>query len=146
MLDADLAGLYGVETRVLLQALKRNRRRFPEDFVFQLTTEDLSSLRSQIVISKPAGARVATHLRSQIVTSNAGRGGPPLPSLRLHRARRRDAFQRAAQLARGRGEHRDYANICATPTVNGQQRRSRAQDRRSRKEIRRTVRSRVRGD
>jgi hypothetical protein len=75
MLDADPAGLYGVETRVLLQALKRNRRRFPEDFVFQLTTEDLSSLRSQIVISKPAGARVATHLRSQIVTSNAGRGG-----------------------------------------------------------------------
>ena len=40
MLDADLAQLYGVETRVLVQAVKRNLARFPEDFMFQLSTEE----------------------------------------------------------------------------------------------------------
>ena len=52
MLDADLASLYDVQTRALLQALKRNRQRFPDDFVFQLTKGEFASLRSQIVISK----------------------------------------------------------------------------------------------
>ena len=51
MLDATLAGLYGVETRVLIQAVKRNRERFPEDFLFQLKPEEAESLRSQSVIS-----------------------------------------------------------------------------------------------
>ena len=55
MLDSDLARLYGVETKVLNQAVKRNIQRFPEDFMFQLTKEEC--------------------LRSQIVTSNGGRGG-----------------------------------------------------------------------
>lgn len=74
MFDADLAKLYGVETRVLLQAVKRNRARFPADFAFQLKVDELTSLRSQIVISKKSkGDRVA--LRSQIVISNTGRGG-----------------------------------------------------------------------
>jgi hypothetical protein len=52
MLDSDLAALYDVETRTLVQALKRNRDRFPADFVFQLTRVEYSLLRSQIVISK----------------------------------------------------------------------------------------------
>jgi hypothetical protein len=52
MLDRDLAGLYGVETRVLVQAVKRNLTRFPEDFMFQLTEEEYETLRSQFVISK----------------------------------------------------------------------------------------------
>ena len=51
MLDVDLAGLYGVPTRVLVQAVKRNLRRFPGDFMFQLTPEEFAGLRSQIVIS-----------------------------------------------------------------------------------------------
>jgi hypothetical protein len=51
MLDADLASLYGVETRALVQAVKRNRRRFPADFMFQLTSEEAAILRSQTVIS-----------------------------------------------------------------------------------------------
>jgi hypothetical protein len=51
MLDSDLAELYQVETRVLVQAVKRNRGRFPEDFMFQLTKEEAQSLRSQFVIS-----------------------------------------------------------------------------------------------
>ena len=54
MLDADLAGLYGVETRVLVQAVKRNLERFPEDFLFQLSREELENWRSQIVMSNPA--------------------------------------------------------------------------------------------
>lgn len=57
MLDSDPAILYGVETRVLNQAVKRNFARFPKDFMFQLTTNE------------------AEFLRSQFVTSNEGRGG-----------------------------------------------------------------------
>jgi len=50
MLDRDLSKLYGVETRVLNQAVRRNIDRFPEDFMFQLTGEEVESLRSQFVI------------------------------------------------------------------------------------------------
>jgi phage regulator Rha-like protein len=52
MLDADLAELYGVEIRALNQAVKRNVERFPEDFMFQLSTEEYESLRSQFVTLK----------------------------------------------------------------------------------------------
>ena len=51
LLDADLAKLYGVETKVLLQALKRNPDRFPKDFMFQLTDQEFRDLRSQFVTS-----------------------------------------------------------------------------------------------
>ena len=57
LLDRDLAGFYGVTTKALNQAVKRNHNRFPADFCFQLTPEEL------------------TNLRSQFVTSNDGRGG-----------------------------------------------------------------------
>ncbi len=57
MLDSDLAELYGVETKLLNRAVSRNRNRFPEDFMFQLTNEEAESLRFQIG------------------TSNVGRGG-----------------------------------------------------------------------
>ena len=52
MLDFDLASLYGTETKVLKQAVRRNLRRFPSDFMFELTPEEFDSLRSQIVTSK----------------------------------------------------------------------------------------------
>ena len=52
ILDSDLAQIYGVETRVFNQAIRRNIGRFPEDFMFGLTTEEFESLMSQIVISK----------------------------------------------------------------------------------------------
>jgi hypothetical protein len=55
MLDADLADLYGVETRELVQAVKRNVERFPGDFMFQLTGEEFDGLRSQSVISRSEG-------------------------------------------------------------------------------------------
>ncbi len=51
MLDRDLAQMYGVETRILNQAVKRNISRFPEDFMFQLNEEEWRNLKSQIVIS-----------------------------------------------------------------------------------------------
>src|SRR5438876_1660386 len=57
MLDFDLAVLYGVETRLLVQAVKRNLERFPGDFAFQLTPDELEILRSQIVISRSHGGR-----------------------------------------------------------------------------------------
>ncbi len=52
MPDAALAELYGLETRNSVQAVNRNRERFPPDFRFQLSQEDFESLRSQMVISK----------------------------------------------------------------------------------------------
>ena len=84
MLDRDLAALYGVETRVLNQAVRRNAARFDgDDFMFQLTKDELrhctatvDSLRSQIVISNDATADASVDtcdsLRSQIVTSKRG--------------------------------------------------------------------------
>ena len=59
MLSTDLAGLYQVEARVLVQAVKRNIARFPKDFMFQLTEEEFSNLKSQIVISSWGGLRRA---------------------------------------------------------------------------------------
>jgi len=59
MLSTDLAGLYQVEARVLVQAVKRNIARFPQDFMFQLTEEEFSNLKSQIVISSWGGLRRA---------------------------------------------------------------------------------------
>lgn len=51
MLDFDLAELYGIETKVLKQAVKRNLKRFPSDFMFELTKEEFGNLRSQFVTS-----------------------------------------------------------------------------------------------
>jgi hypothetical protein len=59
MMDADLAELYGVQTKVLVQAVKRNIARFPTNFMFQLSADEFAALRSQTV------------------TSNTGRGGYP---------------------------------------------------------------------
>jgi hypothetical protein len=66
MLDSDLAKIYGVPTKSLNLAVKRNSERFPKDFMFQLTKEEAGSLRFQIE------------------TSKRGRGGPPLSALCLH--------------------------------------------------------------
>lgn len=52
-LDVELANLYGVATKALVQAVKRNRERFPEDFMIQLTGVEWTILRSQIVTSSP---------------------------------------------------------------------------------------------
>jgi len=57
ILDNDLAELYGVETKVLKQAVRRNIKRFPSDFMFELTKNEFQNLRSQIVTSSWGGAR-----------------------------------------------------------------------------------------
>jgi hypothetical protein len=57
MLDVDLAVLYGVETRAIVQAVKRNPERFPPEFMFQLTSPEWEHLRSQNVISNGRGGR-----------------------------------------------------------------------------------------
>ena len=57
MLDRDLALLYGIETRVLKQAVKRNISRFPEDFMFELSQIEFDNLKSQIVTSSWGGTR-----------------------------------------------------------------------------------------
>lgn len=57
MLDRDLAGLYGLDTKVLKQQVRRNLNRFPDDFMFELTENEFSILRSQIVTSSWGGIR-----------------------------------------------------------------------------------------
>jgi phage regulator Rha-like protein len=61
MLDFDLAALYGVETKVLNQAVKRNADRFPKDFMFQLSKKEFENLKSQIVTSSWGGSRKLPH-------------------------------------------------------------------------------------
>ena len=79
MLSTDLAALYDVEPKVLVQTVKRNIERFPDDFMFQLTRDEYRILKSQFVTSSW--------------------GGAPGAALRLHRAGRGDAVERAAQQA-----------------------------------------------
>ncbi len=64
MLDADLAELYGVETKVLTRAVRRNRERFPDDFMFQLSKDEFDDLRSQIGTSSSqhGGRRYAPYV------------------------------------------------------------------------------------
>jgi len=66
LLDADLAALYGVATKAFNQAVKRNRTRFPADFMFQLSPEEWNALRSQTVTASPT----AKAMRSQTVTAS----------------------------------------------------------------------------
>ena len=70
MLDSDLAAIYQVTTRRLNEQLRRNRKRFPEDFAFQLTAEEFRNLKSQIATSS---------LRSQFVSSSSHGGKRKLP-------------------------------------------------------------------
>jgi hypothetical protein len=57
MFDKDLAKLYKVPTKVLIQAVKRNKKRFPDDFMFQITSAEFLDLRSQFVTSSWGGRR-----------------------------------------------------------------------------------------
>ena len=65
MLDADLAVLYGVETKRLNEQVARNRKRFPEDFMFQLTEEEANFLRSHFATSKRGGRRYLPYVFTQ---------------------------------------------------------------------------------
>ena len=72
MLDSDLAMLYGVENKRLNEQVKRNKNRFPEDFMFQLETKEWNLLKSQIEAKKLPGNEEITNLKSQIATSSWG--------------------------------------------------------------------------
>jgi len=78
MLDADLAELYGVQTKALIQAVKRNSARFPSDFMFSLMEQEVENLRSQIVTSSSAlrnwgGRRTAPYAFIESVSYRASR-------------------------------------------------------------------------
>ena len=82
ILDADLAQLYGVPTKVFNQAVKRNVERFPEDFIFQLTAHEWSSLKSQIVTSsleKPQTEGVVPNWSQFVTSSKRHRGAAYRP-------------------------------------------------------------------
>jgi len=66
MLDFDLAGIYQVETRRLNEAVKRNIKRFPSDFMFQLTTDEFKHLKSQIATSSWGGTRKLPHAFTEL--------------------------------------------------------------------------------
>src|SRR5207247_6311679 len=99
MLDADLAVLYGVPTKVLIQAVKRNSARFPGDFMFRLTAEE------------------AVRLRSQIVTSNVGRGRQALAAIRFHRTWRRYDVERPSEYPCHAGHNLDDTGHGVDPPV-----------------------------
>lgn len=100
MLDRDLAELYGVETKVLNQAVKRNFERFPEDFMFKLNKGEWVFLRSQIATLKESAMStdtedvdvVETSLRSQFVTLNKDK----------------DGMSSQIVMTNGRGQHSKY--------------------------------------
>ena len=69
MVDFDLAMLYGVKTKALNQSVKRNIKRFPDDFMFQLTQEEWNTLRSRFATAKPTENKAIALLRSQFVTA-----------------------------------------------------------------------------
>jgi hypothetical protein len=86
MVDSDLAVIYGVTTKRLNEQLRRNRSRFPSDFAFQLTAEELTNLRSQIATSSFHGGR---RYRPWVFTEHG--------ALMLGRARSPSAPQRTAR-------------------------------------------------
>ena len=78
MLDFDLAQLYEVETKALNQAVKRNSKRFPHDFMFRLTLAEWQGIRSQSVT-----ASGSTNMRSQIVTASQSKRNTSVPPMLL---------------------------------------------------------------
>jgi len=128
MLDADLAALYGVDTRELVQAVRRNVERFPKDFMFQLRQEELESLRSQSVISNSGrgGRRTAPYAFTEqgVAMLSSVLRSPRAVQLNIGIMR---AFVRLRQMLQSNAETREEA-------------------RRARGEVRRAVHDRVQGD
>jgi hypothetical protein len=100
ILDHDLARLYGVATKVLNQAVKRNLDRFPEDFMFQLTK----------VEAEEWGSPEAFKVTNCDLEENP-RDKYQVPTLCFYRAWNLDALKRAKVTARGSGKHSDHAYV-----------------------------------
>jgi hypothetical protein len=102
LLDSDLAALYEVETGALNRAVRRNIARFPEDFMFQLTSEELGSLICQFGISKPL---------------DENRGGRRFLPYAFTRTGDSYAFRRAHEQAGCGGKRRHHADLRSFATV-----------------------------
>lgn len=99
MLDSDLAQLYGVRTKRLNEQVRRNIKRFPADFVFQLTEDEIEFLRSQIATLKiNEQNQLVANLRSQIVTSKINEQSQYVINLK----------SQIATSKTGQGQHRKY--------------------------------------
>jgi len=133
MLDSDLAILYGIETRSLIQAMRRNAERFLDDFAFQLTPEELTKLRSQIVTSSSAhgGRRYLPYvfteqgvamLSSVIRSKRAVQVNVAIMrafvTLRRMIATNDRLAHKLAELERQIESHDEAINRCSTPSVN----------------------------
>ncbi|MEK7213516.1 MAG: ORF6N domain-containing protein [Patescibacteria group bacterium] len=129
MLDSDLAGLYQIETRLLIQAVKRNESRFPSDFLFKLNQNEAISLRSQIEISKKGrGGRrytpyVFTELGVAMLSSvlNSERAVQmniyimrAFVKLRQILANNADIAQKIKELERGQKKHAEHILIISS--------------------------------
>lgn len=106
MLDSDLAKLYGIETRVLKQAVRRNISRFPEDFMFELSKDEFQNLTSQIVTSSWGGTRKLPFAFTEhgiLMLSSVLNSDKAIPP---------EAKPNGAKL----NEYSDYANFCQSKT------------------------------
>jgi ORF6N domain-containing protein len=129
MLSTDLAGLYEVEARALVQAVKRNIERFPPDFMFQLSDQEFENLKSQI----GDGSRFSVERMTV-----AGHGRPQADEGCRH------AFKRCPQQARRHGQRRDHAGLCAPPPNACRPRRTGPKACRFGKEIRCSIQGHIR--
>src|SRR5215208_4902266 len=121
LFDADLASLYGVSTKVLNQAVKRNSDRFPADFMFRLTAQEWKAIRSQSVTASVAGTNW-----SQIVTSSSKhRGGVYQPYAFTEQGVAMLSKRAAFVPGRG-GEHRHHAHVRPAAPPDGFQSTTRA--------------------
>ena len=110
MLDNDLAELYGVETKRLTEAVKRNLDRFPDDFMFQLDAAEFATLRSQFCDLKRGRSCSGPELEVAICDLKWQRWSPA-PALCVHRARGGHAVERAPQQAGRCRQHRNRASL-----------------------------------
>ena len=105
MMDSDLAALYDVQTKALVQAVKRNAERFPADFMFQLSAEEWAALRSQTVTSKPGrgGRRTAPYAFTEqgVAMLSSVLSSPPAIAVNIEIMR---TFVTVRQLAATHGE------------------------------------------
>ena len=137
MLDADLAELYGVETKALNRAVQRNRTRFPADFMFRLTGKESEHLRYQIGTSS---------LRSQIATSRTGHGGRryfPYAFTEQGVAMLSSVLRSERAV---RVKHRDHAGLCKAARAAGNAQRPGPKAGGAGAEVRYAVQGRLRRD
>lgn len=101
MLDFDLAEMYEIETKYLKQMVRRNAERFPEDFMFQLSNEEVNCLIS----------------RFEVANCNLKQRRYPLLPFRLHRTRRRHAFRYPPESQSHRSQHQHHARLRPYATI-----------------------------